>query len=180
LKNEYDVSVQWRAFPLHPETPEEGISLEELFAAHSINLHETMLKLRETAAGFGMPFGESTFIYNTRLAQELGLWAESKNEGDKFHLAAFKAYFVDGKNLAKIPVLLELASSIGLPADEAAEILTTRKFKTAVDADWELSKEKSIMAVPTFVMNQDRLVGAQPYRSLEMMLEKNGLRKRED
>jgi predicted DsbA family dithiol-disulfide isomerase len=139
-----------------------------------------MLKLRETAAGFGLPFGESTFIYNTRLAQELGLWAESKNEGDKFHLAAFKAYFVDGKNLAKIPVLLELASSIGLPADEAAEILTTRKFKTAVDADWELSKEKSIMAVPTFVMNQDRLVGAQPYRSLEMMLEKNGLRKRED
>jgi predicted DsbA family dithiol-disulfide isomerase len=139
-----------------------------------------MLKLRETAAGFGLPFGESTYIYNTRLAQELGLWAESINEGDKFHLAAFKAYFVDGKNLAKIPVLLELASSIGLPADEAAEILTARKFKTAVDEDWELSKEKSITAVPTFVMNQDRLVGAQPYRSFEIMLEKNGVKKKED
>jgi predicted DsbA family dithiol-disulfide isomerase len=139
-----------------------------------------MFKLRETAANFGLPFGESTYIYNTRLAQELGLWAESKNEGDKFHLAAFKAYFVDGKNIAKIPVLLELASSIGLPADEAAEILTTRKFKTAVDEDWELSKERSITAVPTFVMNQDRLVGAQPYRSFEIMLEKNGFKKKEN
>ncbi len=137
-----------------------------------------MLKLRETAASVGLPFGESTFIYNTRLAQELGLWAESKNEGDKFHFAAFQAYFVDGTNIAKIPALVDLASSIGLPADEAAEILTSREFKAAVDADWELSKEKSITAVPTFVMNQDRLVGAQPYESLEFLLEKNGLKKR--
>ena len=103
-------------------------------------IQETMLGLRETAASFGLPFGESTFIYNTRLAQELGLWAESKNEGDKFHMAAFKAYFVDCKNLAESPVLVELASSIGLPADEASEILVTRAFKDAVDADWELSR----------------------------------------
>jgi len=138
-----------------------------------------MHKLRETAASFGLPFGEGTFIYNTRLAQELGLWAESKNEGDKFHMAAFKAYFVDGKNLAKIPVLEELASSIGLPSDEASEILSARAFKDAVDADWEISREKSITAVPTFVMNEDRLVGAQPYESFEAMLKKNGLKKRE-
>ena len=138
-----------------------------------------MHRLRETAAGFGLSFGEAAFIYNTRLAQELGLWAESKNEGDRFHLAAFKAYFVDGKNLAKIPVLLDLASAAGFDANEAAEVLANRAFQAAVDADWELSREKSITAVPTFVMNQQRLVGAQPYPSLEALLEKNGLKKRE-
>ncbi len=139
-----------------------------------------MLSLRETAASFDLPFGESTYIYNTRLAQELGLWAESKNEGDKFHMAAFKAYFVDCKNLAKIPVLEELASSVGLPGDEASEILSKRAFKDAVDADWELSRENSITAVPTFILNnEDRLVGAQPYSAFAAMLEKNGLKKRE-
>ena len=137
-----------------------------------------MLKLRETAAGFGLPFGESTYIYNTRLAQELGFWAESKNKGDKFHLAAFQTYFVDGKNLAEMPVLVDLASSVDLPREEASEILSKRAFKDAVDADWELSREKSITAVPTFVINEDRLVGAQPYPSLEMLLENNGLKKR--
>jgi predicted DsbA family dithiol-disulfide isomerase len=170
--------VRWRAFPLHPETPEEGISLEELFADHSINIQDTMLRLRETASRFGLPFGENTYIYNSRLAQELGLWAESKNEGDAFHLAAFKAYFVDGKNIAKMPVLVELASSVGLPGDEAAEILAARAFKDAVDEDWELSREKSIAAVPTFVLNQNRLVGAQPYKALEMLLEEHGAKKR--
>jgi len=42
-------------------------------------------------------------IYNSRLAQELALWSESKNRGDEFHAAVFKAYFVDSKNIAEIP-----------------------------------------------------------------------------
>jgi predicted DsbA family dithiol-disulfide isomerase len=116
-------------------------------------------------------------IYNSRLAQELGLWAESKKEGDNFHLAVFKAYFVDGKNIAKIPTLVELAASAGLPGHQAEEIIAARAFSAAVDSDWELSREKAIMAVPTFVMIRDKLVGAQPYEALEMLLKENGFRK---
>ncbi len=132
----------------------------------------------KAAEDFGLPFRGSDKIYNSRLAQELGLWSESKNRGDKFHAAIFKAYFVDSKNIASIPVLVELASSVELPADEAAEILRTRAFKAAVDADWALSKEKSITAVPTFVLNQDRVVGAQPYEALELLMEANGIKRR--
>jgi predicted DsbA family dithiol-disulfide isomerase len=135
-------------------------------------------RLGKTAEEFGLPFRGSDKIYNSRLAQELGLWGESKNRGDEFHRAVFKAYFVDGKNIAQIPLLVELASSAGLPGDEAAEVLASRAFKEAVDADWALSKEKSITAVPTFVMNQDRLVGAQPYKALEGLMEANGVAKR--
>jgi predicted DsbA family dithiol-disulfide isomerase len=135
-------------------------------------------KLGTTAEDFGLPYQGSDKIYNSRLAQELGLWSESKNSGDEFHAAVFKAYFVDGKNIASIPILVELASSVELPGDEAAEILTTRAFRAAVDADWALSKEKSITAVPTFLVNRDRVVGAQPYEALEGLMEANGVRKR--
>ena len=125
-----------------------------------------MRHLRKTAEELGLPFGEREKTYNSRLSQELGLWAESKNKGDEFHEAAFKAYFVDGKNIAKIPVLVDLAASVGFPSDEAEVVLATRAFKAAVDADWNLSREKAITAVPTFEMNQDKLVGAQPYENL--------------
>jgi predicted DsbA family dithiol-disulfide isomerase len=84
---------------------------------------------------------------------------------------------VDGKNIASIPVLVELASSVELPADEAAEVLSTGAWKGAVDADWALSKEKSITAVPTFVLNRNRVVGAQPYEALEGLLEANGIQR---
>jgi predicted DsbA family dithiol-disulfide isomerase len=178
LKREYEVSVHWRAFPLHPETPEQGIAFEQLFAGHPVNIQEMRHRLGRTAEGFGLPFRGSDKIYNSRLAQELGLWAESKHRGDEFHMAVFKAYFVDGTNIAMIPALVELASSVGLSGEEAAEILNTRAFKTAVDADWALSKEISITAVPTLVINQDKLIGAQPYGRLEKFMEANGIERR--
>ena len=102
------------------------------------------------------------------------------NKGDVFHMAAFKTYFVDGKNIAKIPVLVDLAASVELPGKEAAEVLETRAFKAAVDADWNLSREKGITAVPTFVMNQDKLVGAQPYEMLAKLMEAHGVKKRKE
>lgn len=135
-------------------------------------------KLGKTAEEFGLPFKGSDKLYNSRFAQELGLWAASKNKGEEFHAAVFRAYFVDSKNIANIQVLVELAASVELPGDEAAEILTTRAFKPAVDADWALSGKKSITAVPTFVMNQDRVVGAHPYEVLEGLMEANGVKKR--
>ncbi len=76
------------------------------------------------------------------------------------------------------PVLVDLAASVGLRSEEAAEVLTTRSFKAPVDADWNLSREKAITAVPTFVMNQDKLVGAQPYEMLAKLVEANGVKKR--
>ncbi len=127
-----------------------------------------------------MPFGEREKTYNSRLSQELGLWAESKNKGDVFHTAAFKAYFVDGKNIAKTPVLVDLAASVELPSEEAEAVLATRSFKAAVDSDWNLSREKAITAVPTFVINQDKYVGAQPYKMLVKIMEANGVKKRKD
>jgi hypothetical protein len=30
LQKEFDIQVRWIAFPLHPETPDEGLTLEEL------------------------------------------------------------------------------------------------------------------------------------------------------
>ena len=136
-----------------------------------------MHRLKNKAAELGLPFGERRKTYNSRLAQELGNWSESKNRGDAFHMAAFKAYFVDGKNIAKIPVLLDLAASVGLPREEAEVVLSTRAFKYPVDEDWKLSKARRITAVPTFVINHDKLVGAQPYDTLEKFVAVNGVRK---
>jgi predicted DsbA family dithiol-disulfide isomerase len=133
--------------------------------------------LENKAVELGLPFGKRTKTYNSRLAQELGSWAESKNRGDAFHMAAFKAYFVDGKNIAKIPVLLELAASVGLPREEAGAVLSTRAFKDPVDEDWAISKARGITAVPTFAINQDTLVGAQPYETLKAFMAANGVRR---
>ena len=134
--------------------------------------------LKQTAEQLGLPFGERDKTFNSRLAQELGLWAESKDKGDEFHKAAFMAYFADGKNIAKIPVLLDMVESIELSRDEAERVLNTRAFKSKVDSDWALSKEKGIRAVPSFLIDSHRVVGAQPYKTLELLLVESGVKKK--
>jgi predicted DsbA family dithiol-disulfide isomerase len=170
--------VRWRAFPLHPDTPEEGQSLEDLFANSPVDVKKMIRHLKKTAMDLALPFGEREKTYNSRLAQELGLWAETQNRSDAFHMATFKAYFVEGKNIAKIPVLLDLADSAGLSRKTAAVILEERSFAEAVDSDWKAARMKGITAVPTFLMNFNRLVGAQPYEALEKMMTANHVEKR--
>lgn len=138
-----------------------------------------MARLKQVAAAEGLPFGERTMTYNSRLAQELGKWAESQGKGDEYHKAVFQAYFVDGKNIGKIPVLLDIARSVGLPDKEAQTVLEQRTFKEAVDSDWSRSYILGITGVPTFVINRQGVVGAQPYEVLELLMKAANVKKRQ-
>ncbi len=176
MKESFDIEVQWRAFPLHPETPEDGRTLEELFAGRNMDIPAMLARLKQVADDLGLPWGTRKMTFNSRLAQEMGKWAEEKGKGDEFHDAVFKTYFVDGKNIARKDVVLELAKKVGLPVKEAREVLESRSFKEAVDEDWKLSMKWGVTAVPTFVIDGHAVVGAQPYEVLEEFLKNNGVK----
>ncbi len=152
--------------------------MEELFAGRNIDIPSAMARLKKVAKELDLPWGERKKTYNSRLAQELGKWAETQGKGDEYHDAVFRTYFVDGKNIAKTDVLMGLVKAVGLPENEAGEALQMRVFKEAVDSDWDLAHRMGISAVPTFVLNQQTLVGAQPYEVLEQFLRENGVKRR--
>jgi len=178
LKKEYKVEVKWAAFPLHPETPEEGLTLAELFAGRSVDIPGIMMRLKRVAGELGLPLADRTKTYNSRLAQELAKWAEAEGKGDEFHDAVFRAYFVEAKNIAKADMLVGLSKSIGLPGDEARRVVLDRTFREAVDADWKRSRDLGITAVPTVIMSAQGIVGFQPYEVLEQFLKSCGVEKR--
>ncbi len=164
--------MKWRAFPLHPDTPPEGMTLEELFKKKGtpVDVDQVMAKLKSVAESLNLELGNREMTYNSRLAQEAGLWAETKGRADQFHMAAFKAYFAQGKNIGKKEILLDLMEQSGLDTAEGEAILDERRFSDAVDADWERSRCLGIQAVPTFIFGFQRLVGAQPYSKLEQLV----------
>jgi predicted DsbA family dithiol-disulfide isomerase len=175
LRKEHGVEVQWVHFPLHPDTPAEGRSLQELFAGRNYDIEARQREMRARMAAEGLPYGNRTMTYNSRLAQELGKWAASLPQGqpgrEAIHDALFKAYFVEGKNVGDVDVLLDIARSVGLPEEEAREVLEKRTFKAAVDADWAKSRAYGITGVPTFVAGGYGVVGAQPYEALEQLVQ---------
>jgi len=177
LQKEYEIQIRWIAFPLHPDTPEDGLTLEELFAGRNIDIDKARERLRQVARELGLPLGERTKTYNSRLAQELAKWAESNGKGDEFHKAVFEAYFIAGKNIGKVDELILLAQSLGLPDEEARQVLELRTYKEAVDSDWSRCHALGITAVPTFVMDHQGVVGFQPYEALEKLLKTKNIRK---
>jgi predicted DsbA family dithiol-disulfide isomerase len=173
LKAEHNVKVEWVHFPLHPETPAEGRSLADLFRGRNVDrkaMHEAM---KERMDAEGLPYGERTMTYNSRLSQELGKWADTQpGGGDAFHDAMFRAYFVDARDISQPAVLLDIVEKVGLSVDAAREVLEQRTFKAAVDQDWGLSRQYGITGVPTFVIGRYGVVGAQPYEALVQLVQK--------
>jgi predicted DsbA family dithiol-disulfide isomerase len=157
-------------FPLHPDTPADGRSLEELFRGRNIDLRAAQARLRALMDVEGLPYALRTRTYNSRLAQEVAKWAETKLGGEAIHDALFKAYFVDGRNIGDSAVLVDVARSVGLPASEAADVLKERRYRADVDADWAKSRQYGVTGVPTFVSGGQGVVGAQPYETLVQLL----------
>jgi predicted DsbA family dithiol-disulfide isomerase len=174
LKTEHNVKVEWVHFPLHPETPAEGRSLADLFAGRQVDRKAMHAQMKARMDAEGLPYGERTMTYNSRLAQELGKWADTQPGGEALHDALFRAYFVEARDISQPAVLLDIVERLGLSVEGAREVLEKRTFEAAVDADWALSRQYGITGVPTFVVGRYGVVGAQPYEALEALVQKAG------
>ena len=137
-----------------------------------------LARLKQVAQDLELPFGDRKMTFNSRLAQELGKWAEQMGKGDAFHDAVFRAYFADGRNIADVNILADIAASVGLDTNKARDIIATRLFKEAVDTDWTRAYKSKVTAVPTFVMNGQTLVGAQTFNALANFALENDVKRR--
>ena len=170
LRTKHNVKVEWVHFPLHPDTPAEGRSLEDLFRGRNVDRKAMHAQMKARMDAEGLPYGERSMTYNSRLAQELGKWADTQPGGEAFHDATFHAYFVEARDISRPAVLLEIVERVGLSPAAAREVLEKRTFKEAVDRDWALSRHYGITGVPTFVAGDRGVVGAQPYEVLERLV----------
>jgi predicted DsbA family dithiol-disulfide isomerase len=178
LKREYNITVKVTHFPLHPETPAEGKSLADLFGRGPEELkarHEQMQGLMDAE---GLPYSQRSHTYNSRLAQEIGKWAETQPGGEAIHDKFFEAYFVERRNVGDVEVIIDVVRAAGLDEAEARAVIADRRFKEAVDEDWAKSRAIGVTGVPTFVSYGKGVVGAQPYEVLEQLMAAVGAEKR--
>jgi predicted DsbA family dithiol-disulfide isomerase len=174
LVEHYDLTTRLTHFPLHPETPPEGTALAELFAGREQLFAQMQERLKAAMDEAGLPYAERTHTYNSRLAQELGKWAETVEGGEAIHDALFRAYFAEARDISRVEVLLDVARSVGLPEEEARRVLEERSFSEAIDRDWQRSRAMGVTGVPTYAAGGFAVVGAQPYEVLEELATRAG------
>ena len=177
IKNNFDIKIKLVHFPLHPETPQEGRTLLELFQSNPDDIKEKNIRMKGLMDQEELPYIDRTHTYNSRLAQEIGAWAETIQKNTSIHDNFFEAYFVKGLNIGLEEVILDVVSNSGLDINEARSVIKDRTFKKNIDEDWKKSSEYGVTGVPTFVYSGQSLVGAQPYENLVQFLNHFAIKK---
>lgn len=148
------------------------MALKDLFKGRESQLEGFQRQIREVASREGLPYGDRTMTYNSRMAQELGSWADSlSNQADGFlsgkadllHDLIYRAYFVENQDISNRGVLLDLASKAGFDREKAERVLVERTESEKIDRDWLRARNMGITGVPTFFSADLVVVGCQSY-----------------
>lgn len=148
------------------------MALKDLFKGRESQLEGFQRQIREVASREGLPYGDRTMTYNSRMAQELGSWADSlSNQADGFlsgkadllHDLIYRAYFVENQDISNRGVLLDLASKAGFDRENAERVLVERTESEKIDRDWLRARNMGITGVPTFFSADLVVVGCQSY-----------------
>ena len=166
-----DIDIHWTPFPLHPDTPKEGLLLESFLGPNLDAVHQRLYGLMDE---LGLEHCDRTMTYNSRLAQELGLWADSTAEpglSKALHREMYRTYFVYDRNLAQKAVLLETVQRAGLDSSEAEKVIDTRSYSDAVDEAWAKARQMQITGVPSFIADRFITTGFQPLDELKKFIQ---------
>jgi predicted DsbA family dithiol-disulfide isomerase len=163
-------------FPLSPDTPAEGRDLTSYLRAKGMDVHAAIARLKPLMDAEGLEYPthiEGRRQYNTRRAQELALWAAEHGTAqqlDALHDRLFRAYQVENLDVGQLDVLERLASEVGLDAAAARASLERGEHGVEREQAWRLATQMGITGVPTYVVGQRGVVGAQPVEVLQQLL----------
>ncbi|MDF1747652.1 MAG: DsbA family oxidoreductase [Alphaproteobacteria bacterium] len=163
------VSVRWRAFQLNPDMPRDGMDRQSYLSAKfggEDRASEVYGQIQRVGAQVGIDFQFDRIprTPSTLNAHRLIRYAQRPDvdKAEGLMPALFQAYFMEGKDIGDISVLLDIAESLGLNRPEVQEYLNSRAEEDEVQAEDVFARRLGIGGVPCFIIDgKYALSGAQ-------------------
>ena len=174
---DYKFNINWHAFQLNPTMPTNGMDrklyLNTKFGGE--NRAEDIYKQIELAGlstGIEFNFKQITIMPNSFYAHMLIEYSKEQNLQNKITEKLFTAFFLDGKNIGDIEVLMEIAEKNNID-NFTKETLNQRKdIIENVKLSDEGIRNKGVSGVPFFIINDNYAVsGAQESEVFEKIFE---------
>ena len=171
LKKEFEIEDEWIPFELHPEVPQEGEKVSELFPGMSVE--DMFNNLNNMSNKYGVKFSGVDLISNTHLALLASEYAKENGKFHEFHDKLFYSYFTQGKNIGDVELLKTIADSIGLNKDEMMKKLEDGSYENNLAEAKKSATQYEVNSTPTFIINDKyAIVGAQSIDSFNNVLNK--------
>ncbi|KMZ12068.1 2-hydroxychromene-2-carboxylate isomerase/DsbA-like thioredoxin domain [Candidatus Burkholderia humilis] len=175
LGGSIDASITFHPFELNPDMAAEGERIVDYlgrkYGRTPEQIAESQTMLRERGAREGFAFGEREFVYNTFDAHRLLHWARLEGKQLPLKQALLRTYHGEGRDVSNRDVLADVASSVGLDADRACEILSSDLYADDVRNEERESQQLGIQSVPAITFDRQHLIsGGLPSESFEQAI----------
>ena len=133
-----EVEIEWKSYLLNPDQKSNtGQSLYEYLAEakgwtmeYTIQVNQQVLAMAEEV---GLHYQlDKAVVANSTDAHKLIQLAKSLDKGDLMEEALFKAYFMEGVNLADHAELIPIALTCGIDAETARKALNDASLNEAI------------------------------------------------
>ena len=168
--------VRWRPILLGVVFKQTGavpLTLAPLKGEYS--LHD----FSRSARFMGIPYAHpATFPLATQHAARAYYWLFDQPHGHgmarNFARAAYRALFVDGRDISDPAVVLELAVQLGADRAALTEALASTALKDRLKAECEAAIGKGVFGSPYLIVDDEAFFGADRLPQLERWLETGG------
>jgi predicted DsbA family dithiol-disulfide isomerase len=162
-----DVQIAWRPFELRPEpTPTlrpEGGYLQSTWQQVVYPMAERM--------GVPIVLPRVSPQPYSRLAFEGFAYAAEWGLGQRYTEKTFRAFFVQQRDIGRSEVLADVATDLGLDADDFCTALDSGRYAKAHEQALRRARELEITVVPTFLVDGRRVEGAPSAEALRQLLD---------
>ena len=179
LGGDVPVEVRFQPFELNPDMSAQGQDATEYIAQkygaspEQQAQNRANISARGEAVGFAFRKEGRGRIWNTFDAHRLLAWAAEQGAQQQrdLKMALLQAYHGEGRSPADHAVLAEVAASVGLPRQEAEEVLASDRYADEVRKREAHFQQLGIQAVPSVIVNGRHLIqGGQPPEAFEQAL----------
>jgi predicted DsbA family dithiol-disulfide isomerase len=168
LAEKHDVTVDWLAFELRPEP----VPLPDITGAEGERFRRSWDRgVGPMADRLGVEMHFPPFKARSRRAHEAAVYARAHDRFEEMRVALFRAFFVENRDIGDPEILVEIGVSVGLDADDLRTALIEGSYRDQVIAEERFAVEIGVSAVPTIVIGQVGVQGAQPYDVLRQAYE---------
>jgi len=167
LKRDYRVDLEWKAYELRPGLPPEGIPR----TPKAGEMDGFLPHLSERADELGLKLKRSPTVPCSRPVLEVAEYAKEQGKFDEFHLAIFKAYWEEAKNIGLRSVIREIVQECGLDSDEVERCLDEGRYTQAIKTQSEEAKRSGVNGIPAYVVGNYLIEGVQPYEVFQRAME---------
>jgi len=167
LQAEHDVAVEWLPYELRPEPA----SLPDMSGPRGAWFRQNWQRgVAPLAEQFGVDMRFPPFKPRSRRAHEVAEYAREHDAFGAMRVALFRAFFVEGRNLGDVDVLVDIGESVGLNAPALRGALEAGRYTQRVVELEGIAARLRVSAVPTVVIGGLAIEGVQPYDALRRAL----------